>query len=338
MEDIEYFDEEIMSLNKRNDMIRALNRTTPCSGNHVPVWEIEFHLWDKFSGKKLILGREFESLTQKQQQKALFNNAEIFVEVSEMLHFAGISLPGGYWEIAPGEPAYFWLPEKAQLEQVRITKNMTPDSILITSNSGILAMPEANDFVDFSMKLYDDPEEIDSMAMNKNEQGIARARQLVDHGIDALCSSSDIADNRGPYFNPEQMERLIWPYLSKWADKVKKMGAYTILHSDGNLMPCLDGIADSGIHALQSIDPVAGMIMKEVKDRVGDRLCLCGNIDCGLMLTAPGQEVFDATRNLLVECKGNGGMVLGASNALQKEVSKNNYFEMINAWKDYGSY
>lgn len=325
-------------MSKKQDIKTTFEKKQPVAGRFVPIWEIEFHLWDKFSGKKLILGREFERLTQKKQKEALFNNAEIFVEVSEILHFAGISLPGGYWEIAPGEPAYFWLPEKAQLEQIRITKNMSPDSILITSNSGILAMPEANDFVDFSIKLYDNPEEIDLMAKKKSEQGISRARQLVDHGIDALCSSSDIADNRGPYFNPEQMDRFIWPYLSRWADEVKKMGAYTILHSDGNLMSYLEGIADSGIHALQSIDPVAGMVMRSVKDRVGDRLCLCGNIDCGLMLTASGEDVFEATRDLLIECKDNGGLVLGASNALQKEVRKNNYFEMINAWKEYGSY
>lgn len=325
-------------MSKKQNMITALERKTPEAGSKVPIWELEFHLWDKFCDGRLILGGEFKSLTPDQQDMALNTNTDIFVAVSEKLNFSGILLPGSFWEIAPGHPAYFWLPEEARLEQIRIMKKRSDDLMLITASSGILAMPEAGDFVEFSLKLYDCPQEIDLLAQEKIKQGLNASKQLIDCGLDALCSPSDIADNRGPFFNPEQMERFIWPNLSKWASVVKSNGVYTILHSDGNLTPCLEGIANSGVDALQAIDPVAGMDMKTVKDQVGDRLCLCGNIDCGLILTGTAEQVYEATCELLKTCKGGGGLVLGASNALQEEASQENYLAMIKAWQEHGGY
>jgi uroporphyrinogen decarboxylase len=317
-------------------MIGALERQQPEPVSAVPVWELEFHLWDKFSNHRLFLGREFEKLTTREQHKALHTNTEIFIDVSEKLNFAAITVPGDYWEVAPGELAYLCLPEKARFEQIKILRQMAPDFMLITGASGTLGIPEADRFVEFSLKMFDAPEEIDSIAQNKFREGVDVAKQLADCGIDALYTASDFAGNRAPYYNLEQMERFVWPYLTNWALKVKKMGAYAILHSDGNLMPYLERIADSGVDALQAIDPVAGMDMRTVKDQVGNRLCLCGNLDCGLMVTGSPEQVFEAARDLLVTCKEGGGLVLGASNALQQEVPAENYCAMVNAWKEFG--
>jgi uroporphyrinogen decarboxylase len=147
-----------------------------------------------------------------------------------------------------------------------------------------------------------------------------------------------MADNSGPFFRPEQMERWILPHLAEWSERVRGMGMYTILHSDGNLMPHLDAIAGTGIDALQAVDPVAGMDMRRAMDVAGDRLCLCGNIDCGLLLRGTPAEVRDATAHLLTSCRDGGGLVLGASNAVQPEVPMANYRAMISAWREHGRF
>ncbi|MHC5092791.1 MAG: hypothetical protein ACYSO2_02675, partial [Planctomycetota bacterium] len=68
-------------------------------GSNVPVWELEFHLWDRFCDGRLVLGSEFQNLTPHQQEWALSANADFFIEVSEKLNFAGVTLPGAYWEV-----------------------------------------------------------------------------------------------------------------------------------------------------------------------------------------------------------------------------------------------
>jgi len=140
------------------------------------------------------------------------------------------------------------------------------------------------------------------------------------------------------FFSPPQMQRYVLPYLRTWADKVRALGGYSILHTDGNITACLEDLAGSGLDALQAIDPVAKMDMAKVKAKVGDRLCLCGNIDCGLLLTGAPEAIYAATRELLLSCKPAGGFALGASNAVQEEISPQNYRAMIQAWRDFGKY
>jgi len=161
---------------------------------------------------------------------------------------------------------------------------------------------------------------------------------IADSGGSLRISASDIADNSGPFFNPDQMARWILPALRTWSAAIREMGMFSILHSDGDLTRYVDAIASTGVDALQAVDPVAGMDMRRTKDAVAGRLCLCGNVDCGLLLTGTPEEVFAATRDLLTSCKADGGLVLGASNAVQREAPMANYRAMVAAWKQFGRY
>jgi uroporphyrinogen decarboxylase len=332
-------------MGKKDDMRAALERRQP-SGS-VPIWELEFHAWDEASAwarpqapdLHIILGEEFCALSPAEQERALNANAEVLLSVAEQFKYAALTVPGNYWEIAPGAPAYYWLPSEARWRQIEILRQTgAEDLMLIAGSGGVMAMPGATQYVEFSYRLYDAPDEIDRQAAQTLEHGLEMARKLRDLGIEAVFTASDIADNRGVFFNPAQMERYILPYLCRWAEAVKGMGLYAILHTDGDLRSCLEDLAESGIDALQAIDPVAGMDMRAVKDAVGDRLCLCGNVDCGLLVTGTRQEVHAATRYLLLDNKGGGGLVLGASNAVQPEVPIENYVAMIEAWREYGRY
>jgi uroporphyrinogen decarboxylase len=162
---------------------------------------------------------------------------------------------------------------------------------------------------------------------------------LRDVGAEAVFTASDLADNSGPFFSMAHMRRFILPDLDRWAQQCKAMGLYTILHTDGRLPPpWLDAIADTAVDALQAIDPTAGMEMAATKAQVGDRLCLCGNVDCGLLCSGTPDEVELSTMALLCDCMAGGGFVLGASNAVQREVPAENYRAMLAAWKRCGTY
>jgi len=323
-------------MGRREDMIAALERREPDGA--VPIWELEFHLWNKFSKRHAVFGEEFAKLTSAEQERAIRTNAEVIFEVSRDLHFSAVTVPCGLWEIAPGQMAYYTLPEQARYKQIEIMHKIASSEImLIGIASGVMAIPSAEEYVEFAYKLFDSPEEIEQRAKDTLKKGLEVAKRFADYGIEAVVTASDLADNRGPFFNPEQMDRFILPYLREWAEKIKSMGFYAILHSDGNLMPILDDIANSGIDALQAIDPVAGMEMKKVKELIGDKVCLCGNVDCGMLVRGKPEEVFEQTKQLLVQCK-DGGLVLGASNAVQREVPAENYLAMIHAWQEFGQY
>lgn len=266
----------------------------------------------------------------------MYANAEIMISVAAEMHWSALTAPGHYWNQAPGQLAYFCLPGETRLRQFAILRELAPaDLMLIASTGGILGANYSEQFCEW---MFEEPEIIDALAEKGLNDGVEAAKLFRDLGADAVFSASDIADNSGPFFNPQQMERWIYPNLRRWTEAIREMGLFSILHTDGDLTRYLDDLASCGLNAIQAIDSVAGMDIVATKARVAGRLCLCGNVDCGLLLTGTPQQVFDATRELLLACKPGGGFVLGASNAVQPDVRAANYRAMIDAWKQYGTY
>ncbi len=321
-------------MNPRNDMKAALERRIPAGA--VPIWELEFHAWDAASGRHVVLGEEMERLPPAEQEKAMQTNAEIIVSVCHDLHFAAVTAPGGYWYAGPGELAYYVLPGDMRFRQFELLKALAGNDLMLVGGSeGVIAADYGEAFCE---ALFFEPEKVDQMAEKALVGGLENARRYWDLGAGAVFTASDIADNSGPFFNPEQMRRFILPYASRWAEGVHALGLYAIMHSDGQLTPHLDALAGTGLDALQAIDATAGMDINLARQIAGSRLCLCGNVDCGLLLLGTPEKVYEATATLLQAQKPHGAFVLGASNAVQKDVPMENYRAMIEAWKKFGQY
>ena len=266
----------------------------------------------------------------------MYDNAEIMLAVSAQMGYAALTVPNVYWSHAPGHLAYYCLPGETRYRQAEILRELAPrDLMLVGATGGILG---ADYSPEFCYRLIDEPEVVDEMARGALAGGLDSARRFRDVGVEIVVSPSDMADNSGPFFSPSQMARWILPYLTRWSDAVRAMGMHGILHTDGNLTQYADAIASTGLDAIQAVDPVAGMDMSRTREIVGRRLCLCGNIDCGLLVLGTPEKVYQSTRDLLTSCKGDGALVLGASNAVQPEVPIANYRAMIRAWRDFGRY
>lgn len=318
---------------RKEDIIAALEHRQPTGA--VPIWELEFHAWDAATGRHMVLGHEFEKLSAKEQERALHENAEIILTVAQEMHWSAVTVPTGFWNSAPGQLAYYCLPQDARFRQTEILAEMADDLLLISSESAILG---ANYSEDFCEKMFDEPEAIDAIAKWCFENGVESARRFRDCGVGATFSASDVADNNGPFFKPDQMVRWVYPYMGRWDAELRSLGLHSIFHSDGNLKAYVEAITATGISAWQAIDPIAGMDIVATKKQLGSRLCLCGNVDCGRLLLGTPEEIFEKTKDLLLACKPGGCFSLGASNAVQAEVPLENYRAMIEAWKQHGTY
>jgi uroporphyrinogen decarboxylase len=206
--------------------------------------------------------------------------------------------------------------------------------MLISSTGGVIC---ADYSIEFCEELMTEPEAFTQRAERTLADGVECAKRMRDLGAGAVFTASDIADNNGVFFNPKQMDDYILPYANRWSEAVHEMGIYAIMHTDGNIMKCIDDLANTGLDAIQAIDATAGMDIDKAREIVGDRLCFCGNMDCGLLLRGTPEEVYAATEKLLSTEGKTGAFSLGASNALQHEVPIENYRAMINAWKAFSA-
>jgi uroporphyrinogen decarboxylase len=315
-------------MSRRDDMVAALECRQPQGA--VPLWEIHFHCWEKASGRRFISGQDFLPLSPQERDRALEEDAEIIVSVAHELGFGGVTIPDPPWDCP------YTLPQEARLRLAGLLRSHDPDFLVVAGAGGVMAMPDAGDYEAFCYRIFDAPEEIDELAEQTLRSGLESVKQARDAGVEAVYTASDLADNHGPFFRPEQLERWVWPYLTEWVAQVKEMGIYTIIHSDGDIETMLEGIIASGIHAAQAIDPVAGMDIQKVKAQVGGRLCLCGNVDSGLLVLGPPDRIYEDTRDILEGCKRGGGLALGASNAVVMETPWEHYEAMLRAWREHG--
>ena len=69
-----------------------------------------------------------------------------------------------------------------------------------------------------------------------------------------------------PFFSPEQFDEFIVPYLKETIAEYRRMGYYTIKHSDGNILPVLKQIAACNPHAIHSLDPQGGEYSPSARD------------------------------------------------------------------------
>jgi uroporphyrinogen decarboxylase len=92
----------------------------------------------------------------------------------------------------------------------------------------------------------------------------------------------------------------------------------------------------SGVDGYLEIDLHAGMELKKLKDGYGERITFLGNMDCGntLSFSSP-EDIRHETVKCLEDGLGNGGHIFTASNAITDSVPIENYYAMVNAYKDF---
>ena len=137
----------------------------------------------------------------------------------------------------------------------------------------------------FSMATVDNPALVDAMFNRVREIVCAVFENMMDYEcIDAVWFCDDIAYTEGLMISPQILRQYLFPWYKKMAKVCKDRSLPVIYHSDGDLWEMMDDIIDVGINAIHPIEPKA-MDINEVKEKVGNKLCVIGNIDLGSTLT-----------------------------------------------------
>ena len=189
-------------------------------------------------------------------------------------------------------------------------------------------MEQIHDHEDFAIRMVEDMENLHREARIMLDQAIDMVRSLHRSGADAAYLPNDQAFNSGPYLPPRIYDELVLPYAQKIFAEIRRLGLIGIYHTDGYVMPILDQLIASGAHALQSIDPMAGMDIKEVKKRTYGKLALLGNVQCNLLQEGPEEAIRASARYCLQHASPNSGYVFMASNSVFPGIPLENYLIM----------
>jgi uroporphyrinogen decarboxylase len=161
----------------------------------------------------------------------------------------------------------------------------------------------------------------------------------IDEGADIVLTGDDYAHRKAPIMSPKHFEEFVLPYLQEMVDVAIENDVPFIKHTDGNLWPIMDMIVDTGIDAIDPLEPIADMDIGRVKELYGDRIALAGNVDCGELLSRGTVEmVVEAVKETIAKASVGGGHILASSNSIHPAVKPENYKAMVEAGKKYGRY
>ena len=80
------------------------------------------------------------------------------------------------------------------------------------------------------------------------------------------------------------------------------------------------------------------MDIAEVKRLVGDKVCLIGNVNCGLMDMGSDEEIIESARYALKHGMPGGGYVFSTSNCIYTGLDPRKYELILDVWRKEGNY
>jgi uroporphyrinogen decarboxylase len=304
---------------------RAVAALTMKVPDLVPTFELEFQLEEEMFGKKFLRYHDVVDVSPKEKERLMKENAEYMIHVYESLEYSII--PVHYFDL------------EGNMDTARYIRQLTGDRFMLTTHGdGTFALPDGEEMYEFAYSLADDPDGMKEKAKRKAADAIERNKRLADAGFDSIILCDDYCYNSGPFISPAMFGEYIQPYLYRIIDEARKIGLYTIKHTDGNIMPILDQLVECKPHAIHSIDPMAKVDIREVKKLVGDKVCLCGNVNCALMQTGTEQEVIESAEYCLTHAKPGGGYIFCTSNVPFKGLPPERYRLVLDVWKRMREY
>ena len=189
------------------------------------------------------------------------------------------------------------------------------------------------------VNLKECPELVEGVVAKCVDHYISVIQRSAELGVNIVFSGDDVADNRGPMFDPELWESLFVPHYRRLVLAIHDAGLYHWKHSDGNMYPLLDSIVAAGSDGIDPIDPSGGMELSVVKAKYGDRVAIKGNVDqTELLMYGPPDNVVEEVKTCIRDAGEGGGYVCSSSNSIHSGVDPNLYKVMVEAIHHYGRY
>jgi len=166
------------------------------------------------------------------------------------------------------------------------------------------------------------------------EYMIEMGRAEAEAGADIVHLGDSYA---GPSLvSPKFFEEYAMPYDKVVFEHWKKQGVLTSLHICGKSSPIWEYMIETGADNIE-IDQTVDLA--EAKNRLGDRICIAGNLDpSAAMYHGTPDQVEKAARGCIQAAGAGGGFALSPGCVVMPGFPPNNLHALVRAAREYGRY
>lgn len=203
---------------------------------------------------------------------------------------------------------------------------------LVTSRGPLCTAGFVRSTTDFMIDLVENPKyahKLISLCTNLIIDWLKAQAKFMGETVEGIFILDDIVG----FINEEHYQEFAHPYLKKICDAFPKDWV-KIYHNDADINACLEHLPDCGFNVLNWGKQTD---IAEVKSRIGDRMCLMGNVNpLEIGVRGTPEEVYDATMDILEKSEGVG-IILSVGGGTSPGMPRENILAMQNALNDYNT-
>ncbi len=177
------------------------------------------------------------------------------------------------------------------------------------------------------------PELLDALYDCFYGEAARRGELFAQAGVDLIQITGDLAMQDRMIISPDSWRRFDGERLRHLVSRVKAANPETrvMMHTDGDCRAIVDDLIGCGLEVLNPIQPEC-MDPVEFKRRWGDRLVMhgCVSLQKSLPFGAPA-DVDREVKHLIEHCATDGGLCLGPTNVIFKEIPPENVVALYDA-------
>lgn len=291
----------------------------------VPHFELQFQLAQDLFGEQHT--PSLDHLQGAEHEAELRRNAELYVREAERLDYCIIPINMG-----PGHGPDF-------VETIRLVHEAVGETRMIAvMTDPTMSIPNGANMMDLVMRLAEDPDGMKQASEAGVQAELERVKPLRDAGASVGLMCADYCFNDGPFLSPDMFREFVTPFLTEAISGLRELGFYAVKHTDGDIMPILDQLVEARPHAIHSLDPMAGVDLKGVKEMIGREVALCGNVNCALMQSGTIEEIRADSLRALRDGMPGGGFFFCSSNTPFVGMALENYLAILDVRQRHGRY
>ena len=187
--------------------------------------------------------------------------------------------------------------------------------------------------------MYDEPELFMEIIEAADAFWTKLGLKLIEAGCTALYVANDMGMNGATLISPAQLRAFFFPSLRKQIATWKAAGGRVLFHSCGNVDAVLEDLADMGIDALNNIQVFSGMNLQSVKQRIGDRVTIVGNVDAtGIMCGSDQAQIDEAIRQVVATAGHDGGLIIATDHSFHEGIPQENVLYFLQKAREIGRF
>ncbi len=195
-------------------------------------------------------------------------------------------------------------------------------------------------FEECYLDFIDEPEFVDEVYEFWTEWAIANLKANLEAKPDEIMlggSSASLSIS-----SPKLFRKYELPFIQKASRLCREAGVLSHLHICGKSWKLVEIVAsETDVDVMEPMEepPGGDVDIAEAKRRVGDKLCIKGNINTfDFMLNATPGQVEEKCKRLIDAAAAGGGFVLSTGDQCGRDTPHENLFKMVEVAKTYGRY